>query len=221
MFVSGPWPVRVGRAGQEADGGEVGGGGGGVGLRGEAARRSGAASEVAVWACGVAAAARAAATAPGLRLFILGALGGVAGVWEARESGVWCMRFSAEQRERMHTSGLLGAGGGGAAGAGAGAAGWAKLGAVAEAVRSRIQAVQMSWACRHLSTFAILQASCCRRSFACSRLSARFAARAALRRVRAFAARLLPACSERGSRLDRLGEPFCFAAGNRAREEAG
>ena len=130
MFVSGPWPVRVGRAGQEADGGEVGGGVGGVGLRGEAARRSGAASEVAVWACGVAAAARAAATAPGLRLFILGALGGVAGVWEARESGVWCMRFSAEQRERMHTSGLLGAGGGGAAGAGAGAAGWAKLGAV-------------------------------------------------------------------------------------------
>ena len=68
MFVSGPWPVRVGRAGQEADGGEVGGGGGGVG--------SGAASEVAAWACGVAAAARAAATAPGLRLFILGALGG-------------------------------------------------------------------------------------------------------------------------------------------------
>ena len=38
MFVSGPWPVRVGRAGQEADGGEVGGGGGGVGLRDEAAR---------------------------------------------------------------------------------------------------------------------------------------------------------------------------------------
>ena len=31
-------PVRVGKAGQEADGGEVGGGGGGVGLRGEAAR---------------------------------------------------------------------------------------------------------------------------------------------------------------------------------------
>ena len=59
----------MGKAGQEADGGEVGGGGGGVGLRGEAARRSGAASEVAVWACGVAAAARAAATAPGLRLF--------------------------------------------------------------------------------------------------------------------------------------------------------
>ena len=106
MFVSGPWPVRVGRAGQEADGGEVGGGGGGVGLRGEAARRSGAASEVAVWACGVAAAARAAATAPGLRLFVLGALGGVAGVWEARESGVW-RRFSAEQGERMRTSGLL------------------------------------------------------------------------------------------------------------------
>ena len=120
MFVSGPWPVRVGRAGQEADGGEVGGGGGGVG--------SGAASEVAVWACGVAAAARAAATAPGLRLFILGALGGVAGVWEGRESGV-CMRFSTElEGERMRTSGLLGAGGGGAAGAGAGAAGCAKLG---------------------------------------------------------------------------------------------
>ena len=154
MFVSGPWPVRVGRAGQEADGGEVGGGGGGVGLRDEAARRSGAASEVAVWACGVAAAARAAATAPGLRLFILGALGGVAGVWEGRESGV-CMRFSTElEGERMRTSGLLGAGGGGAAGAGAGAAG---------------------------SAFAILQASCHRRISACSRLSACFAARAALR----------------------------------------
>ena len=84
---------------------------------------------MAVWACGVAAAARAAATAPGLRLFILGALGGVAGVWEARESGV-CMRFSAEpEGERMRTSGLLGAGGGGAAGAGAGAAGWGELGA--------------------------------------------------------------------------------------------
>ena len=221
MFVSGPWPVRVGRAGQEADGGEVGGGGGGVGLRGEAARRSGAASEVAVWACGVAAAARAAATAPGLRLFVLGALGGVAGVWEARESGVWCMRFSAEQRERMHTSGLLGAGGGGAAGAGAGAAGWAKLGAGAEAGRSRIQAVQTSCARRQRCTFAILQASCCRRSSACPRLSACFAARAALRRVRAFAARLPPACSERGSRLD-LGEPSCFAAGRRrARDEAG
>ena len=136
------------------------GGGGGVGLRSEAARRSGAASEVAVWACGVAAAARAAATAPGLRLFILGALGGVAGVWEGRESGV-CMRFSAEpQGEHMRTSGLLGAGGGGAAGAGAGAAGCAKLGAGAEAVLSRIQAVQTSWARFHLSTFAILQAVC-------------------------------------------------------------
>ena len=220
MFVSGPWPVRVGRAGQEADGGEVGGGGGGVGLRGEAARRSGAASEVAVWACGVAAAARAAATAPGLRLFVLGALGGVAGVWEARESGVW-RRFSAEQGERMRTSGLLGAGGGGAAGAGAGAAGCAKLGAGAGAVLSRIQAVQTSWRLFHLSTFAILQASCCRRSFACSRLSARFAARAALRRVRAFAARSLSASSERGSRLDSLGELFCFSAGSRAREDAG
>ena len=104
----------MGKAGQEADGGEVGGGGGGVGLRGGAARRSGAASEVAVWACGVAAAARAAATAPGLRLFVLGALGEVAGVWEARESGVWCRRFSAEQRKRMHTSGLLGAAAAGA-----------------------------------------------------------------------------------------------------------
>ena len=80
---------------------------------------------------------------PGLRLFVLGALGGVAGVWEARESGVW-RRFSAEQGERMRTSGLLGAGGGGAAGAGAGAAGCAKLGAGAEAVGSRIQAVQTS-----------------------------------------------------------------------------
>ena len=60
----------------------------------------------------------------------------------------------------------------------------------------------------HLSTFAILKASCCRRSSACSRLSACFAARAALRRVRAFAARLRapPACSERDSRyLGRLG----------------
>ena len=151
----------------------------------------------------------------GPRLFILGALGGVAGVWEARESGVWCMRFSAEpEGEHMRTSGLLGAGGGGAAGAGAGAAGWAKLGAVAEAVRSRIQAVHTSWACRHLSTFAILQASCHRRISACSRLSACFAARAALRRVRALvAARLLP-CSERDARLD-LGEPSCFAAGRR------
>jgi len=213
MFVSGPRLVRVGKAGQEADGGEVGGGGGGVGLRGEAARRSGAASEVAVWACGVAAAARAAATAPGLRLFVLGALGGVAGVWEARESGV-CMRFSAEpQGEHMRTSGLLGAGGGGAAGAGAGAAGCAKLGAGAEAVLSRIQAVQTSWRRFHLSTFTILQVSCCRRNSACSRLSARFAARAALRRVRAFAARLLP-CSERDARLD-LREPSCLAAGER------
>ena len=103
MLVSGPWPVRVGRAGQEADGGEVGGGGGGVGLRGEAARRSGAASEVAAWACGVAAPARAAATAPSLRRFVLGALGGVAGVREARESGVWCRRFSAEpEGEHIH-----------------------------------------------------------------------------------------------------------------------
>ena len=124
--------TRVGKAGQEADGGEVGGGGGGVGLRGEAARRSGAASEVAVWACGVAAAARAAATAPGLRLFVLGALGGVAGVWEARESGVWCRRFSAEpEGERIDTH--VGAawrrrrrrGGGRSRGSG----GWAELGA--------------------------------------------------------------------------------------------
>ena len=156
MFVSGPRLVLVGKAGQEVDGGEVGGGDGGVGLRGGAARRSGAASEVAVWACGVAAAARAAATAPGLlRLFVLGALGGVAGVWEARESGVW-RRFSAEpEGERMRTSGLLGTGGGGAAGAGAGAAGWDELGAGAEAVRSRIQAVQASCARRQRCTFAM------------------------------------------------------------------
>ena len=110
----------------------------------------------------VAAAARAAATAPGLRLFVFGALGGggrrLCGVWE---SGV-SRRFSTEG-ERMRTSGLLGAGGGEA-----GAAGWAKLGAVAEAVRSLIQAVHTSWACRHLSTFAILQASCHRRISACS-----------------------------------------------------
>ena len=57
----------------------------------------------------------------------------------------------------MRTSGLLGAGGGGAAGAGAGAAGWAKLGAGAEAVLPRIQAVQTSWARFHLNTFAILR----------------------------------------------------------------
>ena len=115
--------------------------GGAVGLRGVRLRvgRGRGFGGLAVWACGVTAATRAAATAPGLRLvFVLGALGGVAGVWEARESGVWCMRFSAEQRECMHTSGLLGAGGGGAAGAGAGAAGCGELGAGAEAVRSRI-----------------------------------------------------------------------------------
>ena len=125
------------------------------------------------------------------------------------------MRFSAEpEGERMRTSGLLGAGGGGAAGAGAGAAGCAKLEAGEEAVLSRIQAVQTSWTCFHLSTFAILRASCHRRISACSRLSACFAARAALRRVRALvAARLLP-CSERDARLD-LREPSCFAAGKR------
>ena len=106
-----------------------------------------------MWACGVAAAAKAAATDPGLRRFVLGALGGVAGSWEARESGVW-RRFSAEpEGEHMRKSGLLGAGGGGAAGAGVGAAGCAKLGAGAEAVSSRIQAVQTSWARFHLSTF--------------------------------------------------------------------
>ena len=46
---------------------------------------------------------------PRLAPFRLGrALGGVAGVWEARESGVWCRRFSAEpEGERMRTSGLL------------------------------------------------------------------------------------------------------------------
>ena len=138
-----------------------------------------------MWACGVAAAAKAAATDPGLRLFVLGALGGVAGSWEARESGVWS-RFSAEpEGEHMRTSGLLGGrGGGGAAGAGAGAAGCAKLGAGAEAVLSRIQAVQTSWARFHLSTFAILQASCHRRISACSRLSACFAARARRKNAR-------------------------------------
>ena len=124
----------------------------------------------------------------------------------------------------MRTSGLLGAGGGGAAGAGAGAAGCAKLGGGVEAVSARIQAVQTSWRRFHLSTFIIFQTSCCRRNFACSRLSAAcFAARAALRRVRALvAARLLPwPCSERDSRLD-LGERPCFAAGCRAaRWEAG
>ena len=67
---------------------------------------------------------------------------GVAGVWEAREPGVW-RRFSAElEGEHMRTSGLLGAGGGGATGAGAGAAGWVELGAVAEAVLSRIHALR-------------------------------------------------------------------------------
>ena len=60
-----------------------------------------------MWACGVAAAAKAAATDPGLRRFVLGALGGVAGSWEARESGVW-RRFSAEpEGKHMRTSGLL------------------------------------------------------------------------------------------------------------------
>ena len=81
---------------------------------------------------------------PRLAPFRLGRARGVAGVWEARESGV-CMRFSAEpEGEHMRTSGLLGAGGGGAAGAGAGAAGCAKLEAGEEAVLSRIQAVQTS-----------------------------------------------------------------------------
>ena len=97
-----------------------------------------------MWACGVAAAARAAATAPGLRLFVLGALGGVAGVWEARESGVWCRRFSGSPLSRESACTRRGAAGrrrrGGAAGAGAGAAGWGELGAGAEAVGSRIQA---------------------------------------------------------------------------------
>jgi hypothetical protein len=112
----------------------------------------------------------------------------------------------------MRTSGLLGAGGGGAAGAGAGAAGWAELGAVAEAVLSRIHAVQTACACRHLSTFAISLAG--ELPQADLRLLTPFGvlrpARAALRRVRAFAARLLPACSERDSRLDSLGELFCL-----------
>ena len=220
MFVSGLCAMagtRAGKAGPEADGGEVGGGDGRVGLRGEAARRSGAASEVAVWACGVAAAARAAATAPGLRLFVLGALGGVAGVLEGRESGV-CKRFSAEG-ECMRTSALLGAGGGGDAGAGAGGAGWAELGAAI--VRSRMKAVHTAWHDFQRSTLAILQASSCRRISACARRSACFAARAALRRVRALVAARLPPCSEHDSRLDSLGEPPCFAARSRARGEAG
>ena len=201
MFVSGPRPVRAGKAGLEADGGEVGGGGGGVGLRGEAARQSGAASEVAVWACGVAAAARAgAATAPGLRLFVLGALGGVAGGWEARASGVW-WRFSAEpEGERMRTSGLLGAGGGGAAGAGAGAAGRGRP--VPHPSSPGVLCAPPA-----LCTFAILQASCCRRSSACSRLSACIAARAALRRVRAFAARFAPCLCSDSFLEERLTSP--------------
>jgi hypothetical protein len=126
---------------------------------------------------------------PRLAPFRLGrALGGVAGVWEARESGAWCRRFSAEpEGEHMRTSGLLGAGGGGAAGARAGAAGWAKLGAGAEAVRSRIQAVQTSCArrqsaapspfCRRaaagefrlLTPFGVLRCACSAAAGACVR----------------------------------------------------
>ena len=47
-------------------------GGGGVGLRGEAARRSGAASEVAVWACGVAGGGEGCGNGPRLAPFRLG-----------------------------------------------------------------------------------------------------------------------------------------------------
>ena len=52
------------KAGQKAGGGEAGGGDGRVGLRDGAARRWGAASEVAVWGCGAAAGGAAAARAP-------------------------------------------------------------------------------------------------------------------------------------------------------------
>ena len=176
MFVSGPRLVCVGKAGQEADGGEVGGGGGGVGLRGEAARRSGAASEVAVWACGVwrrrrglrrrppACAFSSWARSGGWQAFgRLGspACGAGASPLSQRESA--CARRGCCGRRRRRRGG----------GRSTGAAGCAKLGAGAEAVRSRIQAVQTSCARRQCCTFAILQASCCRRSSACSRLSAR------------------------------------------------
>ena len=171
-----------------------------------------------MWACGVAAAARAAATAPGLRLFVLGALGGVAGVWEARESGVW-RRFSAEpEGERMRTSGLLGAGGGGAAGAGAGAAGCAKLGAGAGAVLSRIQAVQTSWRLFHLSTFAILQGELLQAEFPpahASRRGLRRACSAAAGACVAQHARSPPPPSAVHAWIA-LESVFCFSAGSRA-----
>ena len=54
------WLACVGKAG----GGEAGGGDGRVGLRDGAARRWGAASEVAVWGYGAAAGGAAAASAP-------------------------------------------------------------------------------------------------------------------------------------------------------------
>ena len=116
MFVSGPRLVRVGKAGQEADGGEVGGGGGGVGLR--AVRLRVGRGRLRRWqSCGPAVWRRRRGLRrrpPACAFSSWGALGGVAGVWEARESGVWCRRFSAEQRKRMHTSGLLGAAAAGA-----------------------------------------------------------------------------------------------------------
>ena len=98
---------------------------------------------------------------------------------EERRAGKKDCAVAKKQLEKLERTALLGAGGGGAAGAGAGAAGCAKLEAGEEAVLSRIQAVQTSWTCFHLSTFAILRASCHRRISACSRLSACFAARAA------------------------------------------
>ena len=48
-----------------------------------------------MWACGVAAAARAAATAPGLRLFVFGALGGVAAGGLAVSLYINCVRVCA------------------------------------------------------------------------------------------------------------------------------
>ena len=72
-----------------------------------------------------------------------------------------------------------------------------------------MKAVHTAWHDFQRSTLAILQASSCRRISACARRSACFAARAALRRVRALVAARLPPCSEHDSRLDSLGEPPC------------
>ena len=145
--------TRVGKAGQEADGGEVGGGGGGVGLRvGLGPRRRRCRCGPVVWRRrrGL-----AAATAPGLRLFVLGGARGVAGVVGRLGSpacGAGASPLSQRESASIRTSGLLGAGGGGAAGAGAGAAGaglsWGR--SEAGVVRSRVQAVQASRARRQL-----------------------------------------------------------------------